>query len=173
MDFIDLRLKKVIEVLKLIPGILFGGILLLILFLFMLIAQPYIWISNRIRERQFKEYLKQLEDKNFFCYNNKSKSLDFIERSILPNLPKSVEVIFLNGRIPGSAYKRKFISYALSGLKNYQGFPILLKIRNGAVFEESLNNKLFNTIEQNKPTVEIFKLMADFFGLDNDKKNTA
>lgn len=153
------------------PWIILGGIFMLISLPFMLIIQPFIWIGNRIRERQFKEYLKQLEGKNFFCYNNKSKSLDFIEGNILPNLPESVEVIFLNGRTPESAYEQKFISHALYGLKNYHGFPHLLKIRNGSAIDESLNNELFNTIQQNKPTNELFELMADFFELEKDKMN--
>jgi len=140
---------------------------------FMLIAQPFIWFGNGIRKRQFKAYLPQLEGKNFFCYNNKSKSLDFIEHNILPNLPESVEVIFLNGRTPESAYERKFISYALYGLKNYHGFPHLLKIRNGSTFDESLNNELFNTIHQNKPTNKLFERMANFFELENYEKDAA
>lgn len=166
-------IKKVIEIFKLLPWILFGGIFMLILLPFILIAQPFIWIGNLIRERQFQEYLTRLEGKNFFFYNNKSKSLDFIETNILPNLPKSVEVIFLNGRTPESPYERKFISHALYRLKDYHGFPHLLKIRNGLTFDKSLNNELFNTIEQNKSTNELFEQMTNFFGLDNSKKDAA
>ncbi|MEQ8926435.1 MAG: hypothetical protein RLO81_11515 [Fulvivirga sp.] len=166
-------MKKVIEILKLTPWVILGGLFMLISLPFMLIAQPFIWIANRTRERQFKKYLEQLEGKNFFCYNNKSKSLDFIENNILPNLPESVEVIFLNGRTPESEYERKFISHALYGFKNYHGFPHLLKIRNGSTIDESMNNKLFNTIHQNKPIDEVFEHMNNFFEIENGKKNAA
>ncbi|MEP1069418.1 MAG: hypothetical protein ABJG99_11770 [Crocinitomicaceae bacterium] len=166
-------MKKVIEILKLLPWILLGGTFVLISLPFMLIAQPFIWIGNRIRKRQFNKYLTQLEGKNFFCYNNKSKSLEFIETNILPNLPESVEVIFLDGRTPKSEYERRFISHALYGFKNYHGFPQLLKIRNGATFDESLNNELFNIMEQNKPVNELFERMANFFELRNNEKDAA
>lgn len=140
---------------------------------FMLIIQPFIWLINKYRERKFKAYLPQLEGKNFFCYNNKSKSLEFIEKDILPNLPDSIEVIFLNGRIPESAYERKYISHALYGLKNYHGFPHLLKIRSGKTYDESLNNQLFNTIEQSKSIDNLFEQMSIFFELNDNKKNAA
>lgn len=166
-------MRKVIDILKLVPWIVLGGAFMLIALPFMLIAQPFIWIGNRVRKRQFNEYLKQLEGKNFFCYNNKSKSLEFIRQNVLPNLPDSIEVIFLNGQTPESAYERKFISHALYGLENYHGFPHLLKIRDAATFDESLNNELFNIIEQNKPVDELFKRITNFFELQNDKRNAA
>lgn len=140
---------------------------------FMLVVQPFIWMGNKIREQQFKAYLPQLEGKNFFCYNNKIKSLDFIEHDILPNLSESVEVIFLNGRTPESAYEQEYISQALYRFKNYHGFPHLLKIRNGSTFDESLNNELFNVIQQNKPINELFERMGSFFELKNNEKDAA
>ena len=162
-------MKKVIEILKLIPWIILGGICMLLSLPFMMIVQPFISIRNKIRERQFNEYLKQLEGKNFFCFNNNSKSLDFIEDNILPNLPENVEVIFLNGRTPESAYERKFISHALYGLRNYHGFPHLLKIRNGVAMDESVNNELFNTIQQNNSINDFLELLADFFKPETDE----
>lgn len=156
-------MKKVIQILKLVSGILLGIIFMLIILPFILIVKPFVWFGNRIRRKQFQNYLKQLEGKNFFCYNNKSNSLEYLRQHIIPNLPASVEVIFLNGKKPESDYERKFISHALYKLKDYQGFPHLLKVRNGNAIDKSLNNELFNTINQNKPVEELMLKIIDFF----------
>lgn len=156
-------MKEAIHIMKFVSGILLGIIFMLILLPFYLIAQPFIWLSKKIRERQFNKYLKQLEGKNFFCYNNKPKSFEFIEQNIIPNLSASIEVIFLDGKTPESGYERKFVSQTLYKFKNYQGFPHLLKVRNGNAIDESLNNELFNTINQNKPIDDLMLKITDFF----------
>lgn len=156
-------MKRVIEILKLLSLVLLAGIFVLVSLPFMIIAQPFIWIGNWVRERQFRKYLKQLEGKNFFCYNNKSKSIEYIQQYVLPSLPYSVEVIFLNGKTPESDYEQKFISNALFKFKNYHGFPHLLKIRNGVTLDESVNNELFNTMVQNKSVDELILKINGFF----------
>lgn len=156
-------MKKVIQILKLVSGILLGIIFMLISIPIFLITKPFIWFSKKNRERQFKKFIKQMEGKNFFCYNNKSKSLEFIKHHIIPNLPASVEVIFIDGKTPKSEYERKFISHFLYKFKNYQGFPHLFKVRNWNVADESLNNELFNIINQNKPVDELISKIISFF----------
>jgi len=150
-------------ILKLVAGILLSAIFMLALLPFYLITRPFTWLSNKIRERQFNKYLKQLEGKNFFCYNNKSKSLEFIKQKIIPNLPESVEVIFLDGKAPESEYGLKFISRVLYKFKTYQGFPHLLKVRKGNIIDKSINNELFNTINHNKPIVDLIFKISSFF----------
>ncbi|WP_218598873.1 hypothetical protein [Polaribacter sp. NJDZ03] len=77
------------------------------------------------------KFLNENEGKNFFCYNNRKKSKDYIEKSILLSLNKDVEIVYLKGRNIESKYNKEFISEALYGLKQYSKFPHLMKIRNG------------------------------------------
>lgn len=44
------------------------------------------------------KFLNENEGKNFFCYNNRKKSKDYIEKSILLSLNKDVEIVYLKGR---------------------------------------------------------------------------
>ena len=75
-------------------------------------------------------------------------------------MPNSVEVVFSNGSILETKYDKEFISKALHPLKDYNGFPHLIKVRNGRVSSESLNNQLYNTIRQNRP---IEMLLTDIY----------
>lgn len=103
------------------------------------------------------------EGKNFFCYNNRKKCRVFIEESIRPQLTQSVEYIYLDGRKPVSAYDPVFVAQLLYSVKNYTKFPHLIKIRNGKLIERSINNQLFNTLEQKKPITPLLKEIDSFF----------
>lgn len=164
-------MKNSIQKFKLLTGVLLVVIFMLVCMPLFLIARPFSWFFNKIRERKYNKYLKQLEGKNFFCYNNKTKSLEFIRHHILPNLPASVEVIFLDGKTPESDYELKFISRALYKFNEYQGFPHLFKVRNGNITDESINNELFNTINQTKPVDELMSKIIDFFEESATDKN--
>lgn len=156
-------MENSIQKFKLLTGVFLVVIFMLVCMPLFLVAKAFGWFFNKIRERQFNKYLNQLEGKNFFCYNNKSQSLEFIIDHLIPNLPASVEVIFLDGKTPKSDYERKFISRALCQFKKYQGFPHLLKIRNGNIIDESINNELFNIINQNKPIDDLMLKISRFF----------
>lgn len=127
-------------------------------------------ISNRRKNKNFikyySEYLNRLDDKNFFCYNNREGIQEFIETYIIPELSKEVEVIFLNGKVVESNYPVKFISHTLYNLKNYTKFPHLIKIRNGQVFDISLNNTFYNIISQKRSLEILFNEMNIYFDLE-------
>lgn len=166
-------MKKIAEKLKSSAGVLLSVVVIVILFPILILSAPFNWIEERKFKKDYQEFLIRMDGKNFFCYNSRSKSLEFIRQNVIPNLPGSVEVIFLNGRTPESAYERKFISHALYNLKSYKGFPHLFKIRNEIIVDISLNNELFNVIDQSQPVNELLQLMANFFELGNNRKGTA
>jgi hypothetical protein len=166
-------MRKLTDILIIIPIVLLGAIVLLISLPFIIISYPFSWLRNKKFENDYREYLIQLEGKNFFCYNNKQSSKDFIENELIPNLPESVELIYLNGRIPESKYEKKFISHILYQFKNYQGFPQLLKIRNCETFDDSIRSDVFNTINQNKSTDGLFIKILNFYKTSEMNENAA
>ncbi|MFD2326293.1 hypothetical protein [Mucilaginibacter galii] len=104
-------------------------------------------------------------DKNFFCYNNKLSLKKYVEENIVPYLPEQVEIIYLNGKTPESDYPEVVISKMLYGLKLYDGYPHLIKIRSGVTTEISINNDVFNCINQHKDINPILFKIYTFFDL--------
>lgn len=138
-----------------------------------IIVMPFTYYINWKRERQLKKYVSKLGEKNFFCYNNRTDAKAFIEKELIPKLHKDIELIYLDGRQPISSYAHDHISLALYKLKNYTRFPHLLKIRDGQMIDESVNNEFFNTMTQNKPLDKLLDDINVFFGLTGDNKNAA
>jgi len=150
------------------------GLLVFIVFLpVLIIGTPLTYYFDWRREKDLKKYLLGLGDKNFFCYNNRTDAKDFIERELIPKLDKEVELIYLDGREPKSKYIRDKISLALYKFKNYTRFPHLLKVRDGQIIDESINNEFFNTMSQNKPMDNLLADIHKFFGLRAENKNVA
>ena len=131
----------------------------------MIIWAPFTYYFDWRSEKELKKYLLGLGDKNFFCYNNRTDAKDFIEKELIPKLDKEVELIYLDGREPKSKYIRDKISLALYKLKNYTRFPHLLKVRDGQIIDESVNNEFFNTMSQNKPMDNLLAEIHKFFEL--------
>ncbi len=82
-------------------------------------------------EKEYVKFLREIDGTKFFCYNNRKKNKDFIEKNILQTLPSDIKVIYLEGKTPKSDYDQKFISVLLYSIKDRKGFPYLLKISNG------------------------------------------
>ncbi len=164
---------------NILNGILLGlrglivTVFILVLIPIMIIVTPFTYYIKWRREKELKKYLSGLGDKNFFCYNNRTDAKDFIEKELIPKLDKDIELIYLDGREPKSKYVRDQISLALYKLKNYTRFPHLLKIRDGQMIDESVNNEFFNTMTQNKPLDKLLSDINRFFGLRADNKNAA
>jgi len=154
-------------------AILIGALVFILFLPFILISIPFDWIKQRKVDKEFKEYLLSLGDKNFFCYNNRTEAKDFIEKELLPKLNDQIEVIYLEGREPKSKFVKNFISLALYRLKNYNKFPHLFKVRNGELMDESINNEFYNTMNQNKPLDKLLQRVNLFFDLTEEKKNAA
>jgi hypothetical protein len=148
-----------------------GGVCILLLVLLLsLICLPFViiwWPINAVSRwhfaRKYRAYLRVLENKNFFCYNNRNDALDFIEKQLVPSLDKDVELIYLNGLDPESMYESRYISHALYQLKSYHRFPHLMKVRKGLLIDQSINNECFNIINQNKPMDKLLNDIRKFF----------
>lgn len=149
--------------------ILVGIVVFTISLPFFIISLPFIWINELRFHKGYTRYINSLEGKNFFCYNNKATSKLFIEQEIIPNLPDSIEIIYLNGRTPESNYEKKYISRILYQFKNYQGFPQLLKIRNNKLIDASIRGDVFNSINQNKAPEKLFRKLLDFYEIQDTK----
>jgi hypothetical protein len=133
---------------------------LLILFLPFMI---YGYFDNLVFNRKYKAYLQTINGTNFFCYNNRTNSKDFIEKNILPTLTTDIKVIYLDGRTPKSDYDQSFISKALYSIKDRKGFPYLLKISNGQLIDKSINNDFYNTMNQEKDIGQLSKKIISFY----------
>lgn len=122
-------------------------------------------------DEEYNRYLIRLGNKNFFCYNNNSRSQAYIEEFILPQLPEQVAIIFLNGRAPQSDYPEAVASALLWRVKNFEGFPHLIKLNEGNTEEKSLNNLVYNCINQQKDSILIINVVRDFFELPASKSH--
>ncbi|MDW3652622.1 MAG: hypothetical protein R8P61_36430 [Bacteroidia bacterium] len=132
--------------------------------LLFLILSPLFWYQERIFKKKYQAYLRELEGKNFFCYNNRKKGRNYIEEEILPYLPIGIEVLFLNGRdLESEPYTKEFMSRVFHEFKYYSRFPQLLKIRDGKAYDASLNQELFLCLNQAKSRALWEEKMLEFF----------
>jgi hypothetical protein len=156
-----MKLKELsITIVIIAIGIVFLPLLLLYL--------PVAWIKNKRFEKEFTAYLKEINGKNFFCYNNRRKGFDYIKNEILPFLPSGVEPIFLNGKqIESDIYDTRYISKVFYSFKNYNRFPQILKIRNGKMIDCSVNREMFACINQGKDKEVLFNKIECFFEINN------
>ena len=113
--------------------------------------------------KKFRAYLQSIEGQKMFVYNSRTNSHSYIKQTILPKLPKDVELVYLNGRIPESKFERKYISHALYSIKDRKGFPYLLKIENGKIVDKSINNAFYNTKNQNKDVQLLLNQINQFY----------
>src|SRR5690554_5695836 len=152
---------------------IFIGIPIFILFLpIMIILYPIHYFQRKQFEKKYSEFLNDNNGKNFFCYNNRKNSKEYIEDEIIPNLTEGIEIVYLNGRKVQSEYNSEFISEALYKLKSYSGFPHLMKIRNGKLIDKSINNPFYNVLNLNKSKCELLIQINRFFEL-TEIKNVA
>lgn len=129
----------------------------------MIVIIPIGHFQHKKFEKKYAEFLIENNGKNFFCYNNRKNSKKYIEEDIVPNLNDEIEVVFLNGRKIESKYNSEFISEALYGLKHYNKFPHLMKIRNGKLIDISINNPFYGVLNMNKSKSELLKKINEFF----------
>ncbi|APQ16918.1 hypothetical protein BTR34_06105 [Maribacter hydrothermalis] len=138
----------------------------------MVVLYPF-HLYKRIRfEKKYTEFLYENNGMNFFCYNNRKNSKNYIEKSIIPNLTEQVEIVYLNGKKVESKQKSIFISEALFKLKKYNRFPHLMKIRNGKLIDKSINNPFYNVLNLNKDKTSLLTKINLFFEL-NEIENGA
>ena len=121
------------------------------------------YFDNIAFNKKYKQYLLTIDGTNFFCYNNRTNSKDFIEKNILPTLLPDIKVIYLDGRTPKSEFEQSYISKALYSIKDKKGFPYLLKISGGQLIDKSINNDFYNTMNQNKDIGQLNKKILSFY----------
>lgn len=127
---------------------------------------PLGYFQRKKFEKKYSKFLNENNGKNFFCYNNRKNSIKFIKSDILPNLNEEIEIVYLNGKKIESKYETQFISEALYGLKHYNKFPHLMKIRNGQLIDKSINNPFYGVLNMNKSKTELLTKINQFFELD-------
>jgi hypothetical protein len=123
----------------------------------------YGYFDSIATNKKYNQYLLSIEGTNFFCYNNRANSRDFIEKNILPALDPNIRVIYLEGKTPKSEYDQRFISKALYSIKDRKGFPYLLKVSKGQLIDKSINNDFYSTMNQNKDIGQLMKNIALFY----------
>ena len=156
-------MEKLKEILLIILLVIVGFPLLVLSIPFLIFIFIFKYFQKKKFEKKYLKFLKENEGKNFFCYNNRKKSKEYLEENILTNLNKEVVIVYLNGRDIESEYNKEFISEALYGLKHYTKFPHLMKIRNGQLIDKSINNPFFGILKMNKPKAELLGEINHFF----------
>jgi hypothetical protein len=155
------------ENIGLLSVIFIGLIVFLITLPFIILSLPFTYYNRKKFEKQYSDFLELNNDVNFFCYNNRKNSKEFIENEIIPNLKNNIEIVYLNGKkIETKNYPKDFISNALYNLKNYSKFPHLMKIRDGKLIDKSINTLFYSIKNQNKSKEKLLAEVNDFFELN-------
>lgn len=79
LNYFKMKLKKLSQTVLLI---LIGIILLPVA----LILIPIIWFKDQKFDKEFNDYLKSIDGKIFFCFNNRRKGFDYIKTEIIPKI---------------------------------------------------------------------------------------
>lgn len=115
-------------------------------------------------EKEFLEKLKKHNDVELFVYTSRKKSKQLIEDSIIPNLDKNINVIFLNGRsVHSESLDNKFVSIVLYRIKN-KGFPNIIRISEGRILDTSLKDSFYKMLNQGKSPQFFMKSLEDALG---------
>lgn len=164
-------INKFLDILSFIQKAIIIVIIIPIVIAFLIILLPAAYVLEWSMELNQKKFLIQLNHKNFFCYNNREESKEFIENNILLQLDHHIEIIYLDGRVPKSKFPDENISFLLYHLQNYSKFPHLIKARDGQVADKSINNEFYNTMNQNKPVENLLAEINAYFELPINKLN--
>lgn len=101
-------------------------------------------------KEDYSSWLSKHEGEEFFCYTSRTNSVTEVEKHIVPALDGSVHVIKLVGKQPQSHLEERFVAHSLYNLKNV-GFPNVMKIVNGEMFDLSIHSSAYNIISQGEP----------------------
>jgi hypothetical protein len=155
--------KKLSDIIILILVASIGLILLLIVSPLIIFSKFSDHIEDKKNQKLYLDYLLEIDGHKLFCYNNRKDCLEFIEKQIIPSLPKDVNLIFLDGRYPKSGYSQEFASRLLYGIGDQVGFPYLLKVQGGIVLEKSINNELYNNLNQGHDINVLYSAINKFY----------
>jgi len=158
------------NILEFILFVIIGIPIFILLLPILLILYPIHFFQKKRFNKKHTEFLNANNGMNFFCYNNRKNSKNYIEKSIIPNLTEQIEIVYLNGKKVEAKQNSEFISEALYKLKNYSRFPHLMKIRNGKLIDKSINNPFYNVLNLKKDKTELLTKINLFFE-PNEIKN--
>lgn len=144
---------------------------ILIRITFTLISKGFDRYKQQKFNRDYQAYLLEIEGANFFCYDNRKKGRDYIEKEVIPNLNTKISIIFLDkNTIQNTEYKDQFIFHSVNNFKNFSRFPHLMKVRNGQIIDLSINRLMFACINKEKNIDCLFAEINSFFELNQNPK---
>lgn len=144
-------LKNIKEGAAIALALTIGGVALLLFSPFMLFNYLFVRLGFDEDTEDYKDFLRQNEGAQFFAYNNRKATAPFVEEHILPQLPATMGIIFLNGKTPVSALPLHIAQRLLLRSYTKGGMPYLITITNGLPVTVSLNNQLYAAIQHNHP----------------------
>lgn len=129
---------------------------------------PFIVLHAHLSEKQFLKryhaFLAQMNGACFFCYNNRKSSVEFARDVIVPELPASVHIVFVDGSKVMAGANSEYLSRMLYGITERKGFPYLLKIEAGQVVDLSVNNQFYSVMVGGKSIAPLVERIYAFFG---------
>jgi len=135
-------LKKILDIFsRAVLGIISLPVVL-ISSIIILVTYPARVIDNRKAKKAYLDYLSQLNNKYFLCYNEHDPHKSFLEGSVLPYLPKTIDIIYMESKVPLSDHPATFVIPLLNNIQNRDGLPHLIKIKDGEIQHQSILNEL-------------------------------
>jgi hypothetical protein len=123
----------------------------------------YLYFDQQKDQKEYNFYLQQINGAKFFCYNNRRNSVMFGKEVVVPALDPSIRVVFVDGEDIDCGPDSKHISKMLYEVKQHKGFPYLLKVVNGEVIDDSVNNLFYNTMTGSKPLEPLLARINEFY----------
>ncbi len=150
---------KYLWLLAVIPLIFILPILIVIFILFLAIL-IIITIPEAIKQsrlsKKYSQYLKSIDNEEFFCYTNRKTSKTFVEEKIIPTLDKSINIILKEGKKVISNSNKKFLSNISKSIG-----PCLIKVKHGKLFRESIHKELYETIAGRIKPEELIEIIKN------------
>lgn len=161
-------MKTIKDIFNAIFGVVVAAIVIIITFfilIFVFIGEVFKYPARARQNNMYKEFLEGLEGEQFFCYNNRRATKAFIENEVLPLLDPRIKIIYLNGKMPVSEYELLGVKTMLYDIEDRKGFPYLLKVKNGKVYDESINNTTYIALQNPKQMELLLNKINVFFNI--------
>ena len=82
---------------------------------------------------------------------------------VLPLLDPAVHIVFVEGKSVQEGPDSAFVSRMLYSIQERKGFPYLLKIVDGQVLYQSVNNQFYNCVAKHKPLGPLLENIQAFY----------
>lgn len=158
----ELALKSLLSTLLLLLAAVVG-----ILALVSLPLWPFIWLANRWHQAKsdenYRQWLASIEGSCFFFYNSRRNSVTFARGTLVPALDSAVRVVFVDGKTIKAGPDSRYLSRLLLSARQYQGFPHLIKVVDGQVLEQSINNQFYSVVQQSESLAPLLQRIRAFY----------